>query len=94
MYAGKVMEAGDVYGVLKRPRHPYTRRLIDALPKLGHPDQRLIPIQGRPPNPADLPEGCPFAPRCYKVTAECRSREVELVDTGDGRAVRCLHPEE
>ena len=94
MYAGKVMEAGDVYDVLKRPRHPYTRRLIDALPKLGHPEQRLIPIQGRPPNPADLPDGCPFAPRCYKVTTECRSREVELVDTGDGRAVRCLHPEE
>jgi len=44
-----------VYDVLKHPRHPYTRRLIDALPKLGRPDQRLMPIEGRPPDPANLP---------------------------------------
>ena len=67
MYAGEVMEQGDVYGVLKQPRHPYTRRLIDALPKLGRPEQRLMPIEGRPPDPANLPRGCSFAPRCYKV---------------------------
>ena len=59
MYAGEVMEQGDVYGVLKHPRHPYTRRLIDALPKLGRPEQRLMPIEGRPPDPAHLPERLP-----------------------------------
>jgi oligopeptide/dipeptide ABC transporter ATP-binding protein len=94
MYAGEVMEQGDVYGVLKRPRHPYTRRLIDALPKLGRPGQRLMPIEGRPPDPAHLPSGCPFAPRCYKARPECEAHDVPLVDTGDGRAVRCLFPEE
>jgi len=94
MYAGEVMEQGDVYSVLKRPRHPYTRRLIDALPKLGHPEQRLTPIEGRPPDPANLPAGCPFAPRCYKAKPECRESEVPLVETGDGRAVRCLFPED
>ena len=88
MYAGKVMEQGDVYQVLKHPRHPYTRRLIDALPKLGRPQQRLLPIQGRPPDPAHLPDGCSFAPRCHKVTPECRSTEVELTDTGGGHVVR------
>jgi oligopeptide/dipeptide ABC transporter ATP-binding protein len=93
MYAGKVMEHGDVYGVLTHPRHPYTRRLIDALPKLGRPDQRLVPIEGRPPDPANLPAGCPFAPRCDRATADCRATEVELMDIGGGRAVRCLHPE-
>ena len=93
MYAGKVMEHGDVYSVLSHPRHPYTRRLIDALPKLGRPGQRLVPIEGRPPDPANLPAGCPFAPRCDRATAECRATEVELMDIGGGRAVRCLHPE-
>ncbi len=94
MYAGEVMEHGDAYRVLKHPRHPYTRRLIDALPKLGKPEQRLMPIEGRPPDPANLPAGCPFAPRCYKAKPECRESSVPLVDIGDGRAVRCLFPED
>ena len=94
MYAGEVMEHGDVYTVLKHPRHPYTRRLIDALPKLGRPEQRLLPIDGRPPDPANLPGGCPFAPRCYKTKPDCRDSTVPLVDTGGGHAVRCLYPEE
>ena len=94
MYAGEVMEHGDVYAVLKHPRHPYTRRLIDALPKLGRPEQRLLPIDGRPPDPANLPAGCPFAPRCYKAKPDCRDSSVPLVDTGGGHGVRCLYPEE
>jgi oligopeptide/dipeptide ABC transporter ATP-binding protein len=93
MYAGEVMEQGDVFAVLKRPRHPYTCRLIDALPKLGRPEQRLKPIEGRPPDPANLPRGCPFAPRCYKVQPECEKQDVPLVSTDDGHAVRCLFPE-
>jgi oligopeptide/dipeptide ABC transporter ATP-binding protein len=94
MYAGEVMEEGDVYDVLKQPRHPYTRRLIDALPKLGRPEQRLVPIEGRPPDPANLPAGCPFAPRCYKAKPECEESALPLVPSGNGRAVRCLFPEE
>jgi len=93
MYAGEVMEEGDVYGVLKRPRHPYTRRLIEALPKLGRPEQRLMPIEGRPPDPANLPMGCPFAPRCYKAQPACGEHDVPLVGTDNGGAVRCLFPE-
>jgi oligopeptide/dipeptide ABC transporter ATP-binding protein len=93
MYAGEVMESGPVYGVLKEPRHPYTRRLLDALPKLGRPDQRLAPIEGRPPDPANLPAGCAFAPRCHKATPACREADVPLLDAADGHAVRCLYPE-
>lgn len=94
MYAGQVMEQGDVPSVLKHPRHPYTRRLIDALPKLGKPEQRLMPIEGRPPDPANLPGGCSFAPRCYKAKPDCRESDVPLVETGGGCAVRCLYPED
>jgi oligopeptide transport system ATP-binding protein len=94
MYAGEVMEQGRVYDVLKHPRHPYTRRLIDALPKLGRPEQRLMPIEGRPPDPANLPAGCPFAPRCHRARPECEASDVPLVEIGDGHAVRCLFPEE
>jgi len=93
MYAGKVMEQGEVSRVLRNPRHPYTRRLIDALPKLGQPERRLLPIQGRPPDPASLPEGCAFAPRCHRATSECRAGDVELREVEDGHDVRCLHPE-
>jgi oligopeptide/dipeptide ABC transporter ATP-binding protein len=94
MYAGEVMEEGEVYDVLKQPRHPYTRRLIDALPKLGRPEQRLVPIEGRPPDPANLPVGCPFASRCYKAKPECEESALPLVPAGTGRSVRCLYPED
>jgi len=53
-----------------------------------------MPIEGRPPDPAHLPSGCPFAPRCYKARPECEAHDVPLVDNGDGRAVRCLFPED
>jgi oligopeptide/dipeptide ABC transporter ATP-binding protein len=68
---------------------------MDALPMLGRPDPRLLPMVGRPPDPANLPAGCPFAPRCHRARPECEAGDVPLVETGgDGRAVRCLFPEE
>jgi oligopeptide/dipeptide ABC transporter ATP-binding protein len=53
-----------------------------------------MPIGGRPPDPANLPVGCPFAPRCQKARAECEASAVPLIETGAGRAVRCLFPED
>jgi oligopeptide/dipeptide ABC transporter ATP-binding protein len=53
------------------------------------------PRGGPPPDPANLPSGCPFAPRCHRARPECEAGDVPLVETGgDGRAVRCLFPEE
>jgi len=75
MYAGEVMEQGDVYGVLKHPRHPYTRRLITRLPKLGRPEQRLMPIEGRPPDPATSP-WLLLRPALLKARPECTERAV------------------
>ncbi|MGW0664818.1 ABC transporter ATP-binding protein [Streptodolium elevatio] len=70
MYAGRIVETGDSGEALSRPRHPYTQALLAALPRTGHPLPE--PLPGEPPSPrrgADA--GCPFAPRCRRVRAEC-----------------------
>jgi oligopeptide/dipeptide ABC transporter ATP-binding protein len=66
MYAGYVVEQAATAALFRRPRHPYTLALLKALPELAaeHADGRLVPIGGQPPDLAELPPGCPFAPRC------------------------------
>ena len=64
MYAGRVVEYGSVHDVFTNPLHPYTRGLFASMPKLGEPKHRLLTIPGQVPNPARLPTGCPFHPRC------------------------------
>jgi oligopeptide/dipeptide ABC transporter ATP-binding protein len=79
MYAGHVLEAGTNNAVMRAPRHPYTRGLIQAMPSLEVSDAPPPPpIPGQPPNLADLPPGCPFAPRCESSREECRSISVTL----------------
>ncbi len=92
MYAGRIVELGTTEDVLKRPAHPYTRKLIDCVPILGEPDRRLDAIEGLPPAVNRLPPGCAFADRCPRVQEDCRSGEIALDRFGEGRAVRCLHP--
>lgn len=79
MYAGRTLEAGYGTDVIRRPRHPYTRGLIKAMPSLevttGVP---AAPIPGQPPNLAHLPPGCPFEPRCEYARVECASIPVRL----------------
>jgi len=88
-YAGRVVESGPREDVLRRPRHPYTRALLDALPhpELGR-DQPLVAIPGSPPNPGGIPPGCAFNPRCAFAREECRVRVPELV-ASNGRALAC-----
>ena len=79
MYAGRALEAGHGADVLRRPRHPYTRGLIQAMPSLKVTDEvPPAPIPGQPPNLADLPPGCPFQPRCEHSRPECTSLPVVL----------------
>lgn len=73
MYGGKIVETGTVKRVYQEPAHPYTRALIKALPKLGYKTKRMYQIDGEPPNPADLPPGCSFHPRCPYVKDICRT---------------------
>ncbi len=73
MYAGRIMEYGTAREVIRQPRHPYTRGLLAAVPTLERAGERrpLTSIPGQPPNLADLPQGCPFQPRCPFVREAC-----------------------
>ena len=74
MYAGRVVETAPARDLYKSPRHPYTLGLMASVPRLdGDTSQRLVPIEGAPPDLAQLPEGCAFAPRCRIATERCRS---------------------
>jgi peptide/nickel transport system ATP-binding protein/oligopeptide transport system ATP-binding protein len=80
MYAGKILECGRAADVIERPRHPYTRGLLAAVPTLraGSRRQPLLSIPGQPPSLVSLPAGCPFQARCTFVRAECASIPVTL----------------
>jgi oligopeptide/dipeptide ABC transporter ATP-binding protein len=87
MYAGKIVESGTVQRVYENPGHPYTQALMQALPQLGQKRKRLFQIEGEPPNPARLPAGCYFHPRCHKAMDVCRVEYPPAFDIGkDGYA--------
>jgi len=90
MYAGRIVESGSVGEVLRAPWHPYTRGLLDSLPAMAEPGQRLAQIPGTTPSLLSLPPGCPFAPRCPHADAACGG-EPPLVQQA-GRLARCHHP--
>jgi len=89
MYAGRVVEHGPAERVLGSPAHPYTRALLAAVPRLTHGNERMEGIPGRVPNPADLPPGCRFRPRCRASRAVCGRVEPELVAIEAGHEARC-----
>jgi len=89
MYAGQVVETGTVYEIFADPRHPYTRGLLDSLPSVDRPGQRLNSIPGTVPSPTHWPEGCRFRERCSVAGAGCEVVQ-PLVSLGDdGRHARC-----
>jgi peptide/nickel transport system ATP-binding protein len=90
MYAGRIVEDGPTVAVLRNPRHPYTRGLLDSLPAHTERGCELAQIRGTTPSLLNLPKGCPFAPRCDRADAACAS-EPDLVDVA-GRSLRCHHP--
>ena len=72
MYAGRIVEMGPVRQIFQSPAHPYTRALLESIPRLGARSNRLTAIEGQPPDLARLPAGCSFAPRCPHVMERCR----------------------
>src|SRR5437868_12849799 len=75
MYAGRIVEAGDVHTIFRAPRHPYTVGLLDSLPKLTEDEEWLRPIPGSPPSLINRPSGCAFHPRCFLSQGRARCRE-------------------
>lgn len=97
MYAGQVMEAADVFEIFKNPSHPYTRGLLDSIPRIDGTDGRLRAIEGLPPQLTDLPAGCLFHPRCPMATDLCVRQRPELEPVVDEHVSAChyrhqLHP--
>lgn len=92
MYAGKVVEEGRSDEVFRTPEHPYSRALAAAFPTIGDPASRMRPtgLGGDPPDPAELPSGCSFHPRCALAEERCRTTTPELTDAGPGRRAACL----
>ena len=90
MYAGKVVENASNDDIFNDPKHPYTEGLIKSVPRLDKANsQRLYSIEGQPPNVIDLPECCPFHPRCEKVMEKCKNSYPPEVEVSPGRTVRC-----
>ncbi|MCJ8518815.1 peptide/nickel transport system ATP-binding protein [Pseudorhizobium tarimense] len=92
MYAGRIVEQGSITQLFSRPRHPYTRGLFDAIPRLDGPRTRLVPIPGTVPNPKQLTAGCAFSPRCAHSVASCDFQRPELDVMEDGRRLACFNP--
>lgn len=92
MYAGRIVEQGSIEQLFSEPRHPYTRGLFDAIPRIDGPRNRLIPIPGTVPNPKHLTAGCAFAPRCTHTEDACGWQRPALEQQDDGRRLACFNP--
>jgi peptide/nickel transport system ATP-binding protein/oligopeptide transport system ATP-binding protein len=91
MYAGRIMETAPVAELFQAPRHAYTAGLLGSVPGAGAIRVPLRSIEGSPPPLTNLPEGCPFAPRCGLATAECTARRPPLIQLGPERVTACVH---
>ncbi len=89
MYLGRLVEINDAKQLFERPRHPYTRMLIDAIPDLQMTGKARIPVAGEVPNPLDPPTGCAFNPRCPHADERCRTERPVLQILASGGAVAC-----
>ena len=89
MYAGQVVETGTVHQIFKDPQHPYTRGLLDSLPSVDDPGQRLRSIPGTVPNPIAWPPGCRFRARCPLAAQGCEEPQELIEIDGPARAARC-----
>jgi oligopeptide transport system ATP-binding protein len=90
MYAGAAAEVAPVREIFRVPKHPYTRGLLRAMPHLeAASPERLVPIEGSPPDLRQMPSGCAFAPRCPHATEECARAEPSLTEAGPGHLVAC-----
>jgi peptide/nickel transport system ATP-binding protein len=91
IYAGNIVEYGSKEDIFDHPTHPYTLGLFGSLPKIYDKVARLSPIEGLPPDPTDLPEGCSFNPRCPRAIDACRHVPIEMREISSGHLCRCCN---
>jgi oligopeptide transport system ATP-binding protein len=91
MYAGRIVEKGNVDEIFYSPHNPYTFGLLHSTPHVDDPTKRLEPIEGLPPSLENLPNGCAFHPRCAFKMERCLSEAPELILSGDGRSNACFY---
>jgi oligopeptide transport system ATP-binding protein len=89
MYAGRIVESAPVHDIYKSPAHPYTRGLLDSIPRLDQKGRELYAIKGLPPNLMDIPPGCAFHPRCPMARDVCRTDEPPLYEVSEERGSAC-----
>ena len=90
VYAGEIIESGTKEDIFDHPTHPYTIGLFGAIPELDDEEEWLHPIDGLPPDPTKLPEGCAFSPRCPHVCDACRTGKMPNREIAPGHFCRCL----
>jgi oligopeptide/dipeptide ABC transporter ATP-binding protein len=89
MYAGRLVELGPVKQIYNTPAHPYTRALLESIPRVGDSRKRLTAIDGQPPDPSAPPPGCAFHPRCPNVMDRCRTEAPPEFRVADSQTSRC-----
>ena len=94
MYAGKVVEQGDVFTIFERPEHPYTKGLLSSVIRLDELPERLSTIPGMVPNLMHLPEGCAFCGRCQNSSGSCKKEKPDLYEVATDHKVRCFSAKE
>jgi peptide/nickel transport system ATP-binding protein len=94
MYAGRLVEVGNVRDVVKNPKHPYSLGLMGSIPSLHHQAEELTQIEGAMPRLMEIPPGCPFNPRCPHAFDRCRRQRPDLLDTEPTRAACWLYDHE
>jgi oligopeptide/dipeptide ABC transporter ATP-binding protein len=93
MYAGRIVESGEVAEVFHQPRHPYTQGLLRSAPDFDQVGQSLVPIPGMPPSLVSPPSGCAFHPRCAYAQQDCTVDRIPLLQISPTRSTACLHNE-
>jgi len=94
MYAGRLVEVGEVRDVVKNPKHPYSQGLMSSIPSLHHKSEKLTQIEGTMPRLTEIPRGCAFHPRCPHAFDRCRSQRPDLLNTEPTKAACWLYDKE
>ena len=90
MYLGRVVEQSDVRSIFHSPKHPYTKALLESIPRIAAERTELHPIEGMVPSPFRRPTGCTFHPRCRERFEQCRHIDPAMIQLNESHSVRCL----